>query len=360
MLIIKKILYILNLLCAIALLFTYTSAFLPQDVFSKISLFGYFYPLFLLVNVIFIILWLLLKPRHALLSLIVIGIRFDYVIRLVNYSPNQEGGELKVLTYNVHDFIHGKEEDNSLRKAVLEDSILMYIASTKADVVCLQDYDVNISLKNGFHQQMVESLGYHNFYYYDIQNKNVSNTAIYSKYSITDANSVIEDSETKNFVIYADVKTPYQVVRIYNLHLKSYMLGSQEKKGYKRILRGNVTDSVSKNIIAKLLDANKYRAGQIRTIVPSIERQQKATIICGDFNDHPFSHTYRKFSKYFKDSFVTKGSGIGRTYNGVFPAYRIDYIWYDANRLECMGYSSESLDYSDHYPILSIFKIKRQ
>ncbi len=360
MLIIRKILYVLNIIFALLLLLSYTSAFVPQDIFTKVSLFGYMYPFLLAINIVFVIVWLFLKPKHILLSLIVIGIRFDYVGRLVNYSPKQEDGDLKLLTYNVHDFVHGREEGTYLGLNQLTDSIVNYIATMDADVVCLQDYDVNTTWKHGIHQQLTDSLDYTNFYYYNIKSIIADNVAIYSKFPIIDAGSVMEDSNEKECLIYADIKTKVGIVRVYNLHLKSYMLGAKEKSDYKEIVKGKISDTASKNIINKLLVANKYRAFQIRHIIKEIEKQQKPIIICGDFNDHPFSNTYKKFSKSFSDSFVAKGNGLGASYNGVFPAYRIDYIWYNKNRLECVGYSSQRLDFSDHYPIVSTFKIKRQ
>ena len=360
MLIIRKVLYIINLICALVLVLSYTSAFIPQDIFSSLSLLGYLYPFMLAINVVFIIVWLIIKPRHILVSAIAIAIRFDYITRLINVSSQEQDGELKVLTYNVHDFIHGKDNEDYLGEAALCDSILNYISSLNADVVCLQDYDVNIKWNNGFHSQMISSLGFNHFYYYYLKSENVSNCAVYSKYPITDAGSALPEDERKQYLIYTDIKTPNQTVRVYNIHLKSYMLGPKEKEDYKEILKGNVTDSASKNLISKILEANKIRAKQIREMIPQMECQQKAIIICGDFNDHPFSNTYTKFAASFCDSFVSKGNGIGRTYNGIFPAYRIDYIWYDKSRLECTGYESQALDFSDHYPVVSTFKIKRQ
>ncbi len=361
MIIIRKILYTINVFCALLLLLIYVAAFVPQDMFSYISLVGYAYPFVLVVNVVFVVLWLVWKPRNTILSLVAIAIGFDYVSRFVNFSSNdQTKKEITVLTYNVHDFVHNKDSENYLGEEVLGDSILNYIALTNADILCLQDYDVNITYKKGFHKYLLDSLGYHHFYYYHSHRDNVSNCAIYSKYPMTNTGSVLE-KDTQNYLyIYADIKTPYSLLRVYNLHLASYMLGKDEQENYAQIIKGKVNEKQSKKIVSKLIDANRIRAKQIRSLLPEMEKQQRPVIICGDFNDHPFSNTYKKFSKIYTDSFVKRGSGIGSTYNGIFPAYRIDYVWYDKNRLECTSYSSPKMDFSDHYPILTTFVFKKE
>ena len=364
MLIIRKILYVINILLALLLLCTYLPAFVPQDILSKISLLGYVYPFALVGNLAFVLLWLVWKPKNLFLSLVVICLRIDYIPRLVNYSSSKaEDGDIKVLTYNVKDFVYGMEEGKYIGMNALSDSIVEYVASTGADVLCFQDYDVNTKWKHGFHYKLVDSLGYNNFYYYHLGSVTADNVAIYSKYKIVDCGSVAEDLNEKDCLIYADIRTNNGVVRVYNLHLKSYMLGKKEKNDYKDIVKGNLQNSTkedTKNIIDKLLSANRYRAVQTRYIIAEIEKVQLPVIICGDFNDHPFSNTYRKFTNKFSDSFVSKGRGVGGSYNGPFPMYRIDYILFNKNRLECVGYETKRVDFSDHYPIVSTFKIKKQ
>ncbi|MBR1769070.1 MAG: hypothetical protein IJ748_01275, partial [Bacteroidales bacterium] len=66
----------------------------------------------------------------------------------------------------------------------------------------------------------------------------------------------------------------------------------------------------------------------------------------------------RIFNLKLSDSFVSKGKGLGRTYNGVFPAYRIDYVFYKKEGFKIKEYSSPALDFSDHYPVLVRFSLK--
>ena len=49
----------------------------------------------------------------------------------------------------------------------------------------------------------------------------------------------------------------------------------------------------------------------------------------GDLNDVPNSYTYFKVRGVFKDAFLEKGYGIGRTFRSLSPTLRIDYIFTD-------------------------------
>lgn len=352
MLILRKILYIINILLALALCLTYLSAYVPQNIFAKVSLLGYWYPFLLLANIVFIVIWLFLKPRHILLSLIVILIRVDYVPRLVNFERPDKQGEISILTYNVKEFRHNMDNFYDAQQSLdLQDSILNYIGSTKANIVCLQDYSINIKTKNSFHTKMVDSLGYNHFYYAHIGSSTINNCAIYTKYPITNAGMIMpEDSNNYEF-IFADIKTPKRVIRVMNIHLASYMLGPKEKSEYAKITKGKISDTASRHIVSKLLSANRKRAYQVKALMSNLSQSQRPTLLVGDFNDHPFSYTYSQTTKTLKDAFLSKGRGIGKTYNGIFPAYRIDYVLYDKDRFKAKTYQSAALDFSDHYPV---------
>jgi len=73
-------------------------------------------------------------------------------------------------------------------------------------------------------------------------------------------------------------------------------------------------------------------------------------IVCGDFNDTPVSFSYHTLADGLTDAFVNSGQGIGRTYIGKLPSFRIDYIFH-GDRFE--SYNFKTLDYrmSDHLPV---------
>lgn len=357
----RKILHIINLIFAFLLLLSYLPAFIPADSFTKLSLLGYLYPLLLIINVCFIVFWLFVKPRYMIIPLLAILIRVDYVPRFVNISDKDYENEtdIKVLSYNVGNFADKVYNYDSELIKENQDSVLDYIKSSKASIVCFQDYSCSIKDSNGFHYKMLNKLGFKHFYTFPKTNNYINGNAIYSKYRIKDGDCFLKEDENNYEFIYADIRTPKRIIRVYNIHLASYMLGDNEKTRFSQIKQGNIKyDTGSKTIIHKLLVANIKRAGQIRKIMPIIDKTEKPYIVAGDFNDTPFSYTYRQITKHLSDSFVTKGRKIGRTYNGVFPAYRIDYVLYQKENFIIHNYESPKKNFSDHYPVCVTLSLK--
>ena len=91
-------------------------------------------------------------------------------------------------------------------------------------------------------------------------------------------------------------------------------------------LKGNDIPEGVKNLTTRLMIANKNRAHQAEEIQRHIDGSPYPVILCGDFNDTPLSYTYRQLSRKLTDSFIEKGRGIGNTYIGGFPSFRIDYV----------------------------------
>lgn len=365
MFIVKKILHIINIILAICLLLTYIPYHIEANTFPKLTLLSYAYPFVLTANAFFILFWLIFAPRRRVLtSVIVIVLHLSFVFRLVNISGKEADDEndVKVLTYNVHDFIHKAQDNRSETIKDNMDSIISYIHSSNPDIICLQDYNVNTKDSSGFHYRLTKVLKYRYCYYFNKENsKNIRDCAIYSKHYIKEGGSIQQESNRNYSLLYADISISNKVIRIYNLHLKSYHLGEEEQETYSSIVKGDISKKEEGNgILKKLIVADSLKKEQIKTLIPNIQLSQQAYIVTGDFNSTPFSYIYKVFNKDLSDAFVSKGSGIGRTYNGVFPAYRIDYIFYQKKFFKAKSYQSPALDFSDHYPVEVIFELKNE
>ncbi len=148
-------------------------------------------------------------------------------------------------------------------------------------------------------------------------------------------------------------------VRLFNIHLESYKLGKEERQFMKEISEGLKSDNCSdgiKNLTSRLINANKNRAYQGGRIHKLIQSCPYKVIVCGDFNDTPLSYTYRKIKQGLNDSFSEKGLGLGNTYIGEFPSFRIDYILHSPE-FETINYTKPDIKLSDHYPIMSKLKL---
>jgi endonuclease/exonuclease/phosphatase (EEP) superfamily protein YafD len=113
-----------------------------------------------------------------------------------------------------------------------------------------------------------------------------------------------------------------------------------------------------KDISFRLRDAFIKRAAQADIIAAHISGCSHPVIICGDFNDTPVSYTYRTIRDGLMDAFSESGWGLGRTYNGKFPSFRIDYILYGGS-IDALFFTREKIKLSDHFPIISYLKVKK-
>src|SRR5690606_23644184 len=80
-------------------------------------------------------------------------------------------------------------------------------------------------------------------------------------------------------------------------------------------------------------------------------------IICGDFNDSPVSYSYNTITQNFTDAFGESAYGIGNTYRGKFPSFRIDYIFHD-KRFNSGNYITHPESISDHHSISTEIYLK--
>ena len=98
-------------------------------------------------------------------------------------------------------------------------------------------------------------------------------------------------------------------------------------------------------------DAYKLRAIQADTLSSRIKKSPYKVIVCGDFNDTPVSYTYNTVKGDLIDSFEESGSGIGQSYNGAFPSFRIDYVLHSKD-IKSISYSCPKIPLSDHFPVV--------
>ena len=113
------ILFVFTILFAICLILSYASCYIrPSGKVSYLAFFGLGYPFILLVNFIFMLIWLFLWKRFFWIPFIFIVIGFSHISALVQIDFNPEkasAGSIKVMTFNVHnlDGIQFDKKDKS-------------------------------------------------------------------------------------------------------------------------------------------------------------------------------------------------------------------------------------------------------
>ena len=335
------------------MLFTaYLSVYISPDKYWIPSLFGLAYPFILIGNLIFIGFWLLFKPRYLLMSLVTILVGWSFISRYVQFKGEEiEKGDVKVVSYNVKYFIGNA----NLTQKENADKIVSFLDEQNADIICLQE--ARLRKKSIFNLPgTVKKLGSINHYQY-ARTSTTYGSVTMTRYPIINMGE-IRFEESRNMTIYTDVIIENDTVRIFNVHLQSYQidpnkysiidsLGIDQEKDLKEV----------REMSSKFKKAFKMRAGQVYEIRKYIDESPFDVIICGDFNDTPVSFAYQKLRGNLTDAFVNSGKGVGRTYIGKLPSFRIDNIFYSEN-FESYNFKTYDFKMSDHFPISCDLVIK--
>ncbi len=356
----SKIFLILNVLGASALLLSYLAPLVNPAKMALPALFGLAYPYLLLINLIFLLVWLIRLKKELLISLIVIILGWNHLNNLIpiNFNnstlPENTNPEnlLKALSYNVRGFdIYRWTKDPNAKQEILD-----FINTTEPGLVCIQEYYTSLN-RGETHADITKQLNSlpHNAVYFptDPSNKQGFGIATFSKYPII-KKSRIPFNSSFNGAMYSDILFHSDTIRVFNVHLQSIRF---QKDDYAfmdtaRLKYSNEQMHEIRAIGSRLKAAFVLRAEQAQIMANYIKDSPHPVIVMGDFNDTPHSYAYRKIRKGIYDAFTLAGGGFGNTYRGELPSFRIDYILH-GDELVPYEFERIKIDYSDHFPISS-------
>ncbi|MHC1707285.1 MAG: endonuclease/exonuclease/phosphatase family protein [Bacteroidales bacterium] len=352
-----KLLFGFNIVFIVLLLLTYLNPYINPGNFPYLAVLALTYPVLLAVNILFILLWLIRGRLAFLYSSLAIILGINHLFTHFQFHgnastlPKSEKG-LNILSYNVHLFGY-YDKGNTLET---RSKILSLLEKTDADVYCFQEF-----FENSKDFPMVDTLKtilktpfVYTDYYLTNKKSNRYGIAIFSRHPILDSGKIQQRSRNSNYSVFSDILWNHDTIRVFNSHLESVRLSKADYLFYEELTK-NPSDNKdvkegSINIIRKLYRAYKKRADQARLLKENIRQSHYPVVVCGDFNDTPLSYVYHVISEDLRDGFVQAGFGMGKTYSGVFPSYRIDYILYSP-RFRAVHYRVLRRNYSDHYPL---------
>jgi endonuclease/exonuclease/phosphatase family metal-dependent hydrolase len=355
-------LLIFNIAAVIALLMAYLASYLNPKLYFLAALSGLFYPYILLINVIFVILWLFRKWKFCFISLITIALGFNSFQRFYQFRGKDVPAEtelIKVLSYNVQIFGLYNNTDN-------QGNIIEFLQEEAPDITCLQEYCQENASKPKLlaAKDIKNAINAKDYYAYTplSRNKYEFGMAIFSKFPIINRGVISFDNVKTNHAIFADLKINEDTVRVYNVHFQSIFFGAEDYLFAQQAASTTdfTNDELKKNsirILKKIKAGFAKRPAQVDEMVKHIKLSPYKTIVCGDFNDTPWSYTYKQMQNLLDDSFVN--SGKGRSYTVIINkllSFRIDYIFHDKS-FKSYGFTTKKLDYSDHYPVWTCFSL---
>jgi len=350
---INKTFRVLSVITAVALLLAYLAVWISPVKIWILAFFGLAYPYILLVAVFLLFFWLLnRKTKEFVFMLVFIILGWGHLNRFfrVPVKPERQSKittdslrQIKVLSYNVRLFnLYEKKSDNM-------DNIIRFIHNEDADIICLQEIYTGSSRMT--EKMLIQKIGlpYNRINYLISGNKPVYyGMAIFSRFPII-GSGTIKYPDTYNTTMFCDVLAGKDTLRIFNNHLQSTRL---KKTNYFLFSGSNQSESLKEilDISERLKDAFIKRAGQAEILHKKITESPYRVIVCGDFNDTPVSYTYHKITTGLKDAFLYNGKWLGKTYAGLLPSFRIDYIIIDRT-LQPLDFRRYRNRYSDHFPV---------
>lgn len=334
------------------------------------SLIGFTFPALLLLSFLFGLLYLAMKRKRCLLFFACIMVNYGNIRNFIQFKGSSEpsknewrsAGAFKILTYNVRLFDYYMELGSE--RGLIKEQLLDFICDQDADIICLQEYyerkapsfTVEKHLKKAgyaYSTRTAEKAG--------IRFGNV----IYSRFPIIGEGSVSDMSRFD--AVYADMKIGRDTVRLYNIHLQSYRFDPTDRNFVQNIATSPLSEvdykDGSMRVLRKIKRATIQRSRQVKDILSHISEScpVPSAIVCGDMNDQPVSYAYGRFRKSgFDDAFVKAGKGLGQSYKGYYPSYRIDYILFKGNSLLCRYFDTHKVEYSDHRPVSAVFEWEKK
>lgn len=357
----RVFLWINYALCT-ALLLGYLAPYVDPRTFWPVAFFGLAYPPLLLANVIIMVYWLFRRSWFIGLSLVTILIGWNVLnsnigIRLPS-SASQEPPKNKwrVMTYNVHNFKrYGEKNDVSTKHDILD-----IIGQEQPDIIGIQEF---FTKKKGQYDMVdsVKKVMRASYYYFEptmVSANESIGLAIFSKYPIKSFGLVQLTAKSGNQCVYVDIQKDSSIVRMYSVHLQSIAFDPQDYQYLGNLSSKGKTDiGATKRVGWKLKTAFQKRAEQVFIIKDHANKCPYPYVISGDFNDTPSSFAVNQMVKGLKNAFREQGAGLGRTYNGAFPNYQIDYVM-ASTQFNVLEYKIIEKKLSDHYPLSTLLALK--
>ena len=313
------------------------------------ALLVYALPLLIIVNVVLLVYWLIIRRWHwLLLPLITILCCIPYIGTIYQFGSPDELAEkkpgLKIASYNVALF--GRETSGFMALDILSE-----MKKQKVDILCFQEYSDHSGDK-------VNSESYKEYFPYMVIGQ--SDMVIYSRYPIVRSKNIPFDM-TNNSAMWVEIKINNQVVRVYNAHMETTGINSMLHRAVKAEAATGIeihSNTLLEAIYGSYTIGMMARAGQANILAMDMRESEVPVIVCGDFNDVPYSYVYNTMKGDLVDGFKECGSGWMYTYRGT-KSVRIDYIFHD-KIFKGLTYYKKNLTYSDHYPVFMKLEMNQE
>ena len=357
----KSIIISFNILLGVIFLIAALSPFINPNSFWLHGFFSLITPYLILVLILFILFWLVSRPKWSLISLVALCIGWKQIPVVfawsgdAGFSKRKQENTFRMVDWNIQSFNGLSKNSEAKKRNRIE--VAASILQRSPDIICLQEF-------NTAHSENNIDLFKQSHPYYFFSKDYVGNSGdyqsgciIFSKYPVIDTGKI--SFPKAESIIYIDIVKGPDTLRIFTTHLQSF----EFKKGdYDDIEKIKETKeeafSATKSLMSKMKRAYQKRGIQADIVQKAIAKSPYPTVICGDFNDVPNSYTYFNIRGDMQDAFLKKDFGIGRTFISLAPTLRIDYIL-AGNQFEIKQFDMVDEALSDHIMLLADIRLKK-
>ena len=326
--IIRFILLLFHLGILGLLLLTLLNSVISPEVFPYLNLLSLAFPVFMILNVLLCLLWIILWKKKAIFFLLFSLLFYNPVKRWINFSfPEKETANFKVITLNVESGIRG------------EDMIRKYMEEEKANIIFFQEsrFHVNLTL----HIDKFPNRAFCNIA--EVQ----TNCKILKQ-------EVIFDNTFQGTSFYTDIEFKGKIIRVINVYLSPFSFDKDKIKPAESL---DKNEGKVKYVLRTLIPTFKVHQREIDAVRKAIDASPYPVIVAGDFNAVPNSYEYYTIGKNLTDAFVAVGRGSSTSFHDYKFPIRIDYI-FTSKEIKPIRYRVDrSVKLSDHFPVIAEFKI---
>lgn len=324
-----------------------TSAYLsllpPVGGLPLLSLSGLAFPILFCINLVFLIIWTVIRSKYALLPLFFAMVTIVPAFNVCPFHIGKTGtdADITLVSYNTHYFGAYNTNDFSSNNEVLQ-----YSCSLGADIICYQEANQSVINEAGKDKIISKT------YPYNVS-VNREGLACLSRYPIISHEIVNFDDVNGNRCMIMKILVGADTITVFNCHFQSNHLDPND---FEAAHQNDVIEG-GKRVLRKLLNSTSLRAKQAETIAGMAVRTPGKVIIAGDFNDSPLSYTHHRFYRHFTDCYIKTGNGPGVSYNRHHLYYRIDHVFCNSLLKPASCRIDRGCGLSDHYPIVATFTV---
>ncbi|MFA0963175.1 endonuclease/exonuclease/phosphatase family protein [Roseivirga sp. BDSF3-8] len=335
------------------------STYVPPDLFWPAGILALFIPLLLLIQVLLAIYWLFRRVVWILIPLSLLAIGYGHIRSTISLHASAEGVDegalLTVLNYNTG-YFQGKKDDTGAPapKADVAESVATELLINDADVICLQKF---VQWPHGRGQSFASRMRSEGYTMYfpagEDSTEVIAGVAIFSRLPVTGSGEFELSPRLRHRAAWVDVVRGEDTVRVVNVHFPAINTTEAGPFTAKK-------DQTGEEIIANLRVRQKARTEELDVLLDFLAYSPYPVLICGDFNETPYSYTYRKLNAFYDNAFEEAGRGFGVTYLPFSPfLLRIDHQFYDDRLVATTFETMKDIKLADHYPIRASYRLSR-